>query len=422
MRILQITAGAANMYCGSCLRDNTLAAELKRQGHDVVLMPVYTPTLTDEANVSESRVFFGGISVYLQQKSALFRHTPEFVDRLLFDNNWALRKASGKSIGVDPKFLGEMTVDMLRGSGGPLAKEFRKLCEWVAGERGFDVISLPFTLLIAMAEPLRRAGRTRIVCTLQGEDLFLDGLMEPYRTQAKELIAANLDHVDRFIAVSQYYADYMAKYLRIPKEKLSVAPIGLSMQGFEPKPKPKRSEFRLGYFARMDPVKGFHTLAEAYRLLRKRPGLPPLRLGAAGYLLAEHREYLEGETAKLAGMNFAYHGALDREQKIQFLQEADLICVPANYAEPKGLFVLEALASGTPIVLPSHGAFPEILSRTGGGVLFPPGDVEALADTLQSMILEEERRLKMAEEGALNVRKHYSAEVMAAAHLNAYSS
>jgi len=76
MRIFALTAGAANMYCGSCLRDNALAAELKAQGHDVLLMWVYTPTLVDEDNVSDGHVLFGGISVYLQQHSVLFRKTP----------------------------------------------------------------------------------------------------------------------------------------------------------------------------------------------------------------------------------------------------------------------------------------------------------------------------------------------------------
>ncbi|NOT60097.1 MAG: glycosyltransferase family 1 protein, partial [Acidobacteria bacterium] len=64
MRILYFTAGAAGMYCGSCLRDNALATELMRQGHDVTLVPLYTPTLTDEPNVSQEKVLFGGISVY----------------------------------------------------------------------------------------------------------------------------------------------------------------------------------------------------------------------------------------------------------------------------------------------------------------------------------------------------------------------
>ena len=70
------------MYCGSCLRDNALASELLARGHDVVLTPVYTPTRTDERNVSQGRVLFGGISVFLEQHAPIFRHTPRIVDRL----------------------------------------------------------------------------------------------------------------------------------------------------------------------------------------------------------------------------------------------------------------------------------------------------------------------------------------------------
>src|ERR1035438_5081601 len=62
-----LAAASAQMYCGSCIRDNALAAELKSQGHDIVLLPMYTPTLTDETNVAAHKVFFGGISVYLEQ-------------------------------------------------------------------------------------------------------------------------------------------------------------------------------------------------------------------------------------------------------------------------------------------------------------------------------------------------------------------
>src|SRR5215510_7815363 len=113
MKILSITAGAAGMYCGSCLRDNAMAAELMRSGHDVQLVPIYTPTLTDDANVSQHRVFFGGISVYLQQYSALFRHTPWIIDRL-WDSHLALKLAARKSIAVDPNSLGELTVSMLK--------------------------------------------------------------------------------------------------------------------------------------------------------------------------------------------------------------------------------------------------------------------------------------------------------------------
>ena len=82
MRLLYLTAGAAEMYCGSCLRDNALAAALLARGHDVVLTPIYTPTTTDEPNVSASRVFFGGVSVFLEQHVPLFRYTPAFLDQV----------------------------------------------------------------------------------------------------------------------------------------------------------------------------------------------------------------------------------------------------------------------------------------------------------------------------------------------------
>src|SRR5512145_1563711 len=107
MNILYITAGAAGMYCGSCLRDNALATELIRQGHEVTLLPLYTPTLTDEANVSVGdRVLFGGVSVYLEQHVSLFRHTPLWLDRL-WDSAAALRLVARRSIRTDPRKLGE---------------------------------------------------------------------------------------------------------------------------------------------------------------------------------------------------------------------------------------------------------------------------------------------------------------------------
>src|ERR671913_1639593 len=141
MRILYITAGAANMYCGSCLRDNALAAELIRRGHDVVLLPVYTPTLTDEPNVSEDRVFFGGISVYLQQKAPFFRWAPRIFDKLL-DAPWLIRAASSGSISTDPQSLGEMTISMLKGEDGFQRKEFKKMIEWLASEPPPDVVDV----------------------------------------------------------------------------------------------------------------------------------------------------------------------------------------------------------------------------------------------------------------------------------------
>src|SRR5437867_7542001 len=224
MRILSITAGAAGMYCGSCLRDNALAVELIARGHEVTLLPLYTPTNPDEANVSRDRVLFGGISIYLQQHVALFRKTPGFLDRL-WDSPSVIRAVAGRSISTDPKLLGDLTISMLEGDRGVLRKEFDKLLDWLAGEPPPDVVNLPNSLLISLARPLREALKRPVCCTLQGEDLFLEELIEPYRTRAIELIRRQVADVETFIAVSDYYVPVMAKLLAIPESRIAVVPL-----------------------------------------------------------------------------------------------------------------------------------------------------------------------------------------------------
>src|SRR5215218_8110539 len=264
MRILYITAGAAQMYCGSCLRDNALASELLARGHDVVLVPLYTPTLTDEPNVSSGRVFFGGISVYLEQHSALFRHTPRLLDRL-WDSKLALKLAARSSIQTSPRMLGELTVSMLKGEEGNQRKELDKLVEWLKTEPPFDIVCLPYTLLIGLAGPLREALGRPVTCTLQGEDLFLEGLPEPFRSESLRLIAENVRHVERFLAVSRYYEEFMPGYLCIPEEKMRLVPLGVNMQGYEMcARRVKGSPFTIGYLPRVAPEKGLHLLHEAY--------------------------------------------------------------------------------------------------------------------------------------------------------------
>src|SRR5437763_7308767 len=131
MKIAYITAGAAGMYCGSCMHDNTLVAALCNLGHDALLVPTYTPIRTDEEDVSQKRIFFGGINVYLEQKLALFRHTPWFIDRL-FNFPALLRWVSRFAFGTRAEDLGELTVSMLQGEHGRQSKEVDKLVTWLA--------------------------------------------------------------------------------------------------------------------------------------------------------------------------------------------------------------------------------------------------------------------------------------------------
>ena len=233
MRIAYITAGAAGMFCGSCLHDNTLAAALIALGHDALLIPTYTPITTDEANVSQQRVFFGGINVFLQQKSALFRKTPWFVDRLLNGRrllNWISRFAAK----TRPEELGELTISMLRGEHGFQSKEIDKLTSWLGDEVKPEIVNLTNVLLSGMVHKLKERLKVPIVATLQGDDIFLEWLLPPFREQAKALIRDHCKEIDGFIATSRYYADFMAGYLDIPRDKIAVVYPGLNLRRARP--------------------------------------------------------------------------------------------------------------------------------------------------------------------------------------------
>jgi glycosyltransferase involved in cell wall biosynthesis len=425
VRILSFTGGAGEMYCGSCLRDNALAAALLARGHDVLLTPVYTPTRTDERNVSRAQVFFGGISVFLEQQVPLFRHTPRVFDRL-WDAPWVIRLASKRQIKVDPKSLGEMTVSMLRGERGFQAKEIAKLLGWLRTEPRFDVINLPYALLLGLAEPLRRELKAPICCTLQGEDLFLDGLGHEYRSESMSLIRAAMVHVDAFLPVSEYYRDFMTGYLGIPREKMRLVPLGINMDGYGARPTPANQPFTIGYLARIAPEKGLHTLCEAYRILRQRTPGEPARLVAAGYLPPEHQPYLDEIRRQMRewGLDeeFDYRGEVDRAQKTAFLQSLNVFSVPTTYVEPKGMFLLEAMANGVPVVQPRRGAFPEIVSKTGGGLIVEPDNPAALADGYLELWRNPDRAAALGRAGSAGVREHYDVGRMAEAAERAYAS
>ena len=413
------------MYCGSCLRDNAMATELMKRGHDVLLLPVYTPTLTDEPNVSHNHVVLGGISAYLEQYVPLFRKTPRWLDRL-WDSKTALNLATRRSISTNPKMLGEMTVSVLKGEDGFQRKEIDKFLDWVKDEAPPDVINLPYTLLLGLAGPIKQSLKAPIFCTLQGEDLFLDGLHEPYRTQALDLIRDHLPHVDRFLSVSQYYADFMPGYLGIPRDKIRVVPLGINPDGFELRHADPRGPFTVGFFGRIAPEKGLHVLAEAYRLARQSGELPEARLEAAGYMAADCKPYLEAIQKRLQdaglGGEFHYRGVLERVDKIEFLRGLDVMSMPATYDEPKGVSLLEAMACGVPLVQPRRGAFTEIVERTGGGLLVQPDDPQSLADGILNIARDSDLAQDLSANGFRGVREHYTAAHMADTVLASYQA
>jgi glycosyltransferase involved in cell wall biosynthesis len=440
MRIAYITAGAAGMYCGSCLHDNTLAAALIELGEDVLLVPTYTPLRTDEANVSIGRVFFGGINVYLQEKVPLFRHTPWWFDRLL-DNPALLERLSRRAGSVDPTQLGGMTVSMLQGEAGNQRKEVEKLVRWLLDEVKPDIVHLSNSMQIGMARMIRDRGGPPVVCQLSGEDLFLEKLRQPFYDEARAHLRERAADVDAFVALNRYYADFMADYLAVDRERVHVIPHGLNLDGHAVRKPPAEPGATLpivsqapalpgvapkviGYFARICEDKGLHILVEACELLAQRSDLPRFELRAAGYLGEGDRPYLEkikarAATGALAG-RFEYVGELDRADKIAFLQSLDILSTPTVYRESKGLPALEAMANGVPVVLPDHGSFSEMVANTGGGVLHRPNDASDLAEKLGELLRDSVRATQLGLAGQLAVNDRYQAKAMARQTLELY--
>lgn len=425
MKVVYLTAGAGGMFCGSCLNDNTLARALTAQGVDIQLVPTYTPIRTDEEDVSLDQVFFGGINVFLQQKFAPFRFLPRFFDRVL-NHPKLIRWATKRDVQADPELLGSMTVSMLKGKAGFQGKEHGRLLSFLA-ECKPDIVNFTNVLIAGSAPEIKKRLGIPLVVTLQGDDIFLDFIPRRHRDAALEEIKRIDEFVDAYVVHSEFYAKAMSELMSIHREKIHLVPLGIDTQDYATlggDGAPRDGAKRIGYLARLTPEKGLHVLVDAFTELRASRNDVELHL--AGWLGTEHQEYADTQFAKLdqAGLGnaFEYHGVIDRHDKLAFLSQLDLFAVPTTYKEPKGRFALEAMACGVPVVLPSHGAFPELIEQTGAGVLVPPEDPIQLARTMEQLLDDPVRRAHLGKQGHAAMRGHRSDQAMADATFELYES
>ncbi len=423
MHIALITAGGAGMFCGSCMHDNTLARALMAAGHQVSLIPTYTPIRVDERDVSRQQVFLGGINVYLDALVPLWRYLPRAAVRWL-DAPGIIRLVARFAISADARKLGRLTVALLQGDQGPESREIDELVKFLGRELAPDVVCFSNALLAGILPRLRQDFSGRIYCLLQGDDIFLDQLVEPYRQESLKLIRGHARLFDGFLVHSAYYRDFMAGSLELPLAKMQIVPLGIDLAGYDGLAKGSAGDpFTIGYFARICPEKGLHQLVEAFRILHHEH--PRTRLLAAGYLGPRDQPYFDKTSRDAADLGdaFRYVGSPPgHAEKVQFLKSLDVLSVPTVYREPKGLYVLEALANGVPVVQPRHGAFPELLEATGGGLLVNPGDPADLARGLSQLITDVSLRHKLAERGHAAVHSRFDPQTMVAATVRVFGN
>jgi len=417
MKIVKLTPGAGNtFYCENCLRDSGRVKALRKLGHDVIVVPLYLPLMTDEPEACSSNIpiFFGGINVYLQQKSALFRKTPRWIDRI-FDSRILLKWAASKAGMVRYEDLGETTLSMLRGEEGRQAKELDRLVEWLAAEEPPDVVHFSNALLLGMVRRIKEELRVPVVCSLQDEDILADALPESYRQIVWETLSERAADVDAFISVSNYYKNFMCTRLGIPDDRVHVVYNGIDLEGYKPATSPPDPPV-IGFLERQCRDKGLHTLAEAFVILKKSGRVQGLKMRVAGGKTADDESYVQEIQQRLVEQGLSedveFLPKLNREERLAFLRTLSILSVPAEHKEAFGMYVIEALASGVPVVQPRHGAFPELLEATGGGMLCEPNDAQALATAIETLLLNPEHARELGAQGRKAVLSNFSVEQM----------
>ena len=420
MKIVLLTPGTGSYHCGVCMRDNALAKELHRQGHDALMLPMYLPlTLDEDAASPGTPIFFGGVSTYLREKVPWLRHMPRWLDRLL-SHRVLLRLIAGKAAartgGPD---VAEMTLSMLRGELGNQASEIEELIAWLREHAKPDAIWFSTALQAGLARRIKAELGVPVLGFLQGEDAFIDGLGAPWSERVWSLLAERLRDADLWIAPSHYFAELMARRLGWTvaerERRIQVVPNGVSLEGYSAaRGQPPQV---IGYLARFIPGKGLGLLVDAFIALKKRGRFPEARLHCAGSMTEGDARYVETLKARLkaAGCEWdvEWQPNVSREEKIAFLESLALFSVPAMYGEAFGLYVIEALAAGVPVVLPNTAAFPELVAATGGGRLFEwipddAGNAERLAAALEALLAEPAQAAALGAAGRAAVQREFT--------------
>ena len=417
------------MFCGNCFRDNALVAALRKQRHDVLMVPLYLPLTLDEVDqTQDTPIFFNGVNVFLEQKSGWFRKAPEWVHRLASSPR-LLKWASGRAAKTRATDVGDITVSMIQGEEGNQARELEELIAFLKTQKRPDVICLSNVMLAGLARRLKAELGAKIVCTLQGEDTFLDALPDDVRFIAWKALTERCADIDLFVAPTRYFGELMRDRLKLPPDKVKVIYNGINLHGYEGLQALKLragvvKEPVLGFFARMCREKGLDTLVEAFILLKERKQVPRLKLKVGGSFGPADESLVNGLRVKLHEKGLLedaeFHPNVDRAAKVAFLRSLSVFSVPAAYGEAFGLYVLEAQASGVPVVQPRHAAFPELLTMTGGGTLCEPGNPAALADAIEPLLLDAAKARALGEAGLQAVREKFNVDTMATETVHAF--
>lgn len=410
MKILNVIPGSGgSFYCGNCLRDSKYVDAMRAQGHEIIKIPMYLPLFSDEHDITDIPVFYGAVSIYLKQLYPVFRKAPSWFDKLL-NSKPVLKLAAGFAGSTRAKGLEEMTVSMLLGEDGQQKEELDRMIEWIAVHCKPDIIHLSNALLLGLAHKLKEIIHVPIVCSLQDEDTWVDVMKPAVAEKVWKLMETKAHDIDAFIAVSDYYKEVMKKKMNIPDDKLHRVFIGVDPRDYIFRSTTGKKRI-IGFMSRTCYDNGLDILVDAFIELKKKNGFEDVMLSITGGATGDDADYIKGIKKKIRRNRLSgsvdFHEAFEGEGRKEFLSRVSVISVPVRNGEAFGIYLLEAMASGIPVVQPSLGAFPEIISQSGGGLLYSPNSSSTLAGTLDGLLRDPSLMAKLSTDGRNGVEKAF---------------
>lgn len=426
MRILQLVPGSGGtFYCQNCLRDVALVRALRRQGHDVLMAPLYLPFFNiDMVPVTSAPIFFGGINVYLRELFPFFRKAPRWLSRC-FDARYLLRRAAAREGSTSAAGLGSMTLSMLNGRDGNQRQEFDRFLEWLITQEKPDVVHVSNALLLGFVPAIRDALDVPFVCSLQDEEPWVEAMQPPYNRLCWEAMARHAALVGAFISTSAWYAERMRARMNLPANRVHVVYPGIETENIAATG-PRFDPPTIGFLSRINEAQGFGDLVDAFVSLRRESALAALRLTATGGATPHDRPFIESIEAQLtaAGMR----GAVDIRRDFQtapapdFFAGLSVLSTPVHGGEAFGMQIVEALARGVPVVQPRVGAYPEIVEATNGGLLYDASKEGALADALRTLLCDRDRAKTLGVRGRAAVLERFNIDRAARDAVAVYAS
>lgn len=424
MKIINIVPGfGGTFYCGNCLRDGAYVNALREAGHDAIVLPMYLP-LTAFANKPDEGfpVFYGAVNIYLRQQFPLMRHMPGWLENF-FDSGPVLKFAAGKSGSTRAHGLEKLTESMLLGEKGYQHHELDHLVDFLKNHQKPDIVHFSNALLLGLAKRIREEVGVPVVFSLQDEDVWVDAMEESWRERIWQLMEEKSKDVDAFVAVSSYFADVMREKMYIPQNKIHVVHIGVKPEQYICS-SPATSPPAIGYLSRICEENGFEILVDAFIRLKAEPRFSNLVLKATGGMTGDDKSFLNRQLKKAEQKKLSKSIQIipdfTPESLTGFFKSLSVLSVPVQKGEAFGLYQIEALASGVPLVQPDLGAFPEIIKATGGGVLYHPNTADALAEKLAEVLSDPVRLMQMSSAGRKSVEEKFDCKKLTKKMLEVY--